>query len=784
MTDAPRLPETKAAALIADIERQVGTEVDALIESAEQEAARLIAQAFRLARTRAAEAISALRRDGARRLAEVEAQIETQERIAGQALAAKALDKALPLLAKALDERWQDEAARDAWSIATARYARERLRGGTARVEHPPLWDAATQSRFLAALDAKLDAPDFMLDADPERRPADQDRGRACRRDAGRPHVRCHDGARDAACRNQRGPKHHFSRSAGRPAVSEAEISWIGGPVLHARVRGPFVIGEALEVGPARLPGEVIRLKGEELVAQVYEDTTGLRPGIRVAGTGRPLSVPLGPGLLGHIFDGLLRPLESHRAAGAAEFGFHPLVAAGETLAAGAAFATILGPGPRQSVLLPPDVGGTLERIVPEGIYPIAASLCTIRTAAGQDHDIGFVQHWPVRRPRPVAERLPLDQPMITGQRILDVLFPIARGGRAVLPGGFGTGKTILQETLAKWCDADVIVYVGCGERGNEMAEVLHEFPSLTDPRTGRPLMERTIIIANTSDKPVAAREASIYTAASVGEYFRDQGLHVALMADSTSRWAEALREVSGRLGELPGEAGYPAYLGSRLAEFYERAARVTTLAGTQASLTIIGAVSPSAGDFSEPVTTHTKRYARCFWGLDRERAQARFYPAINPLLSYSEEASRFCILVGRTRQSRLVHSARPIADPARSPGQSRAYGPHRRQGCPAAAAAAHPDLRRPRQRSLPAPVGLLARRSLLLARTPDSHAEPHSALHRSRGWCARGRGEPASDHGTRRSCDGCSAWARTSAKAHLAVLPSSARRSTATWPR
>jgi V/A-type H+-transporting ATPase subunit A len=423
--------------------------------------------------------------------------------------------------------------------------------------------------------------------------------------------------------------------------VSEAEISWIGGPVLHARIDGPFVIGEALEVGPARLPGEVIRLKGDELVAQVYEDTTGLRPGIRVAGTGRPLSVPLGPGLLGHIFDGLLRPLESHRA-GAAEFGIHPLVAAGETLAAGAAVATILGPGPRQSVLLPPDVGGTVERIAPEGTYPVAANLCTVRTAAGRVHDIGFVQHWPVRRPRPVAERLPLDQPMITGQRILDMLFPIARGGRAVLPGGFGTGKTILQETLAKWCDADVIVYVGCGERGNEMAEVLHEFPRLADPRSGRPLMERTIIIANTSDKPVAAREASIYTAASVGEYFRDQGLHVALMADSTSRWAEALREVSGRLGELPGEAGYPAYLGSRLAEFYERAARVTTLAGTQASLTIIGAVSPSAGDFSEPVTTHTKRYARCFWGLDRERAQARFYPALNPLLSYSEEASRF----------------------------------------------------------------------------------------------------------------------------------------------
>ena len=231
---------------------------------------------------------------------------------------------------------------------------------------------------------------------------------------------------------------------------------------------------------------------------------------------------------------------------------------------------------------------------------------------------------------------------MITGQRILDTLFPVARGGQAAIPGGFGTGKTVLQETLAKWCDADVIVYVGCGERGNEMAEVLREFPKLTDPRTGRGLMERTLIIANTSNMPVAAREASIYTAVTVGEYFRDQGLHVALMADSTSRWAEALREVSGRLGELPGEAAYPAYLGSRLAEFYERAAKVTTLGGGEGSLTIIGAVSPPAGDFSEPVTSHTKRYVRCFWGLDRERAQARFYPAIHPLQSYSENAVRF----------------------------------------------------------------------------------------------------------------------------------------------
>ena len=292
--------------------------------------------------------------------------------------------------------------------------------------------------------------------------------------------------------------------------------------------------------------------------------------------------------------------------------------------------------------LSPPDVSGTVETIVAEGRYGADATLCTVKDANGKTRDIGFFQRWPVRLARPVAARLPADAPMITGQRILDTLFPVARGGQAAIPGGFGTGKTVLQETLAKWCDADVIVYVGCGERGNEMAEVLREFPELTDPRTGRGLMERTVIIANTSNMPVAAREASIYTAVTVGEYFRDQGLHVALMADSTSRWAEALREVSGRLGELPGEAAYPAYLGSRLAEFYERAAKVTTLGGGEGSLTIIGAVSPPAGDFSEPVTSHTKRYVRCFWGLDRERAQARFYPAIHPLQSYSENAVRF----------------------------------------------------------------------------------------------------------------------------------------------
>jgi len=417
--------------------------------------------------------------------------------------------------------------------------------------------------------------------------------------------------------------------------------------VLRARMTGPFTVYEALSVGPRRLLGEVIQLKGDELVAQVYEDTTGLEPGQGVEGTGRSLSVNLGPGLLGGIFDGLLRPLTGTddfeiqpgivaRAPG--RFEFTPEAAAGTQVQAGQTLGTVAG-ARRQSILVPPGHGGRIESIVPEGEYAEDEPIAVLVGADGTQQRVAMRHAWPVRTPRPVANRLPASAPMITGQRILDTLFPVARGGRAALPGGFGTGKTVLQEALAKWCDADVIVYVGCGERGNEMAEVLDEFPKLEDPRTGRPLAERTVIIANTSNMPVAAREASIYTAISVAEYFRDQGLHVALMADSTSRWAEALREVSGRLGELPGEAGYPAYLSSRLAEFYERAARATTLGGQEGSVTIIGAVSPPAGDFSEPVTLHTKRYVRCFWALDRQRAQARFYPAIHPLQSYSADA-------------------------------------------------------------------------------------------------------------------------------------------------
>jgi V/A-type H+/Na+-transporting ATPase subunit A len=430
--------------------------------------------------------------------------------------------------------------------------------------------------------------------------------------------------------------------------MNEAKINWISGPVLRARTQGGFQMREAVQVGAERLLGEVIRIHGDEITVQVYEDTTGLKPGIMVYGSGRPLSAPLGPGLLGGIFDGLLRPLTDTRtpyvlpglrAAAPAIFRFTPQVRTGERLAAGALLGVVSG-ARDQHLHLPPDAAGEVMEVAPAGDYAEDAPIITLRNVRGDIQPIGMRHHWPVRVPRPVAARLPNDRPLLTGQRIVDSIFPIARGGRAAIPGGFGTGKTVLLETLAKWCDADIIVYVGCGERGNEIAGVLEEFPELEDPHTGRKLMERTVLIANTSNMPVSAREASIYTGVTVAEYFRDQGLHVALMADSTSRWAEALREVSGRLGELPGEGAYPAYLSSRLAEFYERAGRATTLAGTEGSITLLGSVSPPSGDFSEPVTTHTRRYIKSFWALDVKRAQARFYPAIHPLLSYSEDVA------------------------------------------------------------------------------------------------------------------------------------------------
>ncbi len=428
---------------------------------------------------------------------------------------------------------------------------------------------------------------------------------------------------------------------------ADAVISWISGPALRARGTKPFRVNEAVLVGPERLLGEVIHIRSEEIVVQVYDDTSGLAPGDPVERTELPLSVKLGPGLLGRIFDGLLRPLPKDkdfvapgmRSAGESRHFLRPALKSGDDVEPGALLGAIVVSGRDvESCLVPPAVSGVLERIVGPGEYSDRETIAVVRSSDGALSELSMMHRWPVREPRPVLQRLPPDRPMLTGQRILDALFPVARGGRAALPGGFGTGKTVLQQTLAKWSDADVVVYVGCGERGNEMAEVLEEFPALDDPRTGRPLLERTVIIANTSNMPVAAREASIYTGVTVAEYFRDQGLDVALMADSTSRWAEALREISGRLGELPAEGGYPAYLSSRLADFYERAGRARTLCRREGSLTIIGAVSPPGGDFSEPVTKHTQRYVRCLWSLDPERAHARTYPAIHPLLSYSQD--------------------------------------------------------------------------------------------------------------------------------------------------
>ncbi|MBX3175942.1 MAG: V-type ATP synthase subunit A [Candidatus Hydrogenedentes bacterium] len=424
------------------------------------------------------------------------------------------------------------------------------------------------------------------------------------------------------------------------------------GPVVEAAGATDVEMMELVYVGAERLVGEVVRIKTDRAWIQVYEDTTGLRPGALVYGSGEPLSVELGPGLIGGIYDGVQRPLDVlrqqtgdfvsrgvHAPALDRErrWDFTPAVAA-PCAASGGMIIGVVRETPliEHRIMLPLSVSGELVWIAPPGAYTVDDEVAKVRGPEGEIA-CGMRQKWPVRRGRPYRDRLPDTQPLVTGQRVLDTLFPVARGGTVVVPGGFGTGKTMLQHALAKWCDADIVVYIGCGERGNEMTGVLTDFPKLVDPRTGRPLMERTILVANTSNMPVAAREASIYTGITIAEYYRDMGYHIAVMADSTSRWAEALRELSGRMEEMPADEGFPAYLPSRLAEFYERAGAVHTLAGAEASITTIGAVSPPGGDFSEPVTRHTKRFVRTLWALDRQLANARHYPAVSWLESYSE---------------------------------------------------------------------------------------------------------------------------------------------------
>ncbi|NLU31067.1 MAG: V-type ATP synthase subunit A [Clostridiaceae bacterium] len=434
--------------------------------------------------------------------------------------------------------------------------------------------------------------------------------------------------------------------------TSQGTIYGINGPVVRVRGDHPFQMMEMVLVGHERLIGEVIRILEDETIVQVYENTTGLRPGEPVISTGRPLTVKLGPGIIGNIFDGIERPLTSIAEKTGPFIGrgtvmdnldaeklwdVRILVRSGHILKPGRVIAEVQEtPSVVHRIMVPPGIEGVVDEVVKDGRYPITKPLVRIKNGKAI-HDLTMVHEWPVRIPRPYSRRLPTNEPLVTGQRVIDSLFPMAKGGAAAIPGGFGTGKTLTQHQLAKWSDADIIVYVGCGERGNEITEVLEDFPKLIDPRNNRPLMERTVLIANTSNMPVAAREASIYTGITLAEYYRDMGYHVAVMADSTSRWAEALREISGRLEEMPAEEGFPAYLPSRLSEFYERAGMVETLNASTGSISIIGAVSPQGGDFSEPVTQNTKRFIRCFWALDKSLAYTRHYPAINWTDSYSE---------------------------------------------------------------------------------------------------------------------------------------------------
>lgn len=427
----------------------------------------------------------------------------------------------------------------------------------------------------------------------------------------------------------------------------------INGPVVRVRDTKDFSMLEMVYVGNNRLIGEVIGITEEFTTIQVYESTTGMKVGEPVYTTGAPMCATLGPGIISNIFDGIERPLKEMEKLSGAFISEGANVSAidteklydvtievkiGDELNGGAVYASCPEtPVIRHYCMLSPLLSGKVIWTAENGQYRVNDTVCKIEDKKGKVHELTLCQKWPIRQPRPVAERLLISRPLITGQRIIDTVLPIAKGGTAAIPGGFGTGKTMTQHQLAKWCDADIIVYIGCGERGNEMTQVLEEFSELIDPKTNRPLTDRTVLIANTSNMPVAAREASIYTGITLAEYYRDMGYHIAIMADSTSRWAEALREISGRLEEMPAEEGFPAYLPSRLAEFYERAGYTETLCGKEGSVTIIGAVSPQGSDFSEPVTQNTKRFVRCFWALDKSLAYARHYPAINWTTSYSE---------------------------------------------------------------------------------------------------------------------------------------------------
>lgn len=435
--------------------------------------------------------------------------------------------------------------------------------------------------------------------------------------------------------------------------MNKNQVYSINGPVVTVRGATGFQMMEMVYVGEKRLIGEVINISDDHTTIQVYEVTTGLRPGEPVAGTGGPLCATLGPGILSNIFDGIERPLgEIAKESGA----FIPegsdipsldlekrwktavRVKVGDQLKGGDIFAVTQESSViEHRAMVPPTLSGEVVSAAADGDYKVFDTIIVLRDEKGTEQNLSLAQRWPIRSARPVAERLPIERPLITGQRVIDTLFPIAKGGTAAVPGGFGTGKTMTQHQLAKWSDADIIVYIGCGERGNEMTQVLKEFGDLIDPKSGKPLTDRTVLIANTSNMPVAAREASIYTGITLAEYYRDMGYHVAVMADSTSRWAEALREISGRLEEMPAEEGFPAYLPSRISQFYERAGYMNNLNGTEGSVTIIGAVSPQGADFSEPVTQNTKRFVRCFWALDKSLAYARHYPAINWTSSYTE---------------------------------------------------------------------------------------------------------------------------------------------------